>query len=97
MTTEKVYYVATECQIETFGTIVNTMDNRCSIQPGSERSVAILNGVVCIEGLTPRSKATYLCDGHHGYYPNENMQLICQTDGEWKGITPKCQHFGERV
>ena len=38
MSTEEVYYAATECQIETFGTVANNMDNRCSIQPGSVMS-----------------------------------------------------------
>ena len=87
----KMYvFLCTECQSKTLGTLVNNVDYRCSHnQSGIVKSVVIPNGVVCVDGLTLGSKAKYLCDD--GYHLNGNVEMTCRIDGDWEGMSTKCE------
>ena len=82
-------HTTTECQTESFGTqTISRTDSHCN--SSSINSVLVPNGLVCFDGLTSGSVATFLCND--GYTLIGNKHQTCQNNGSWIGDTPQCKH-----
>ena len=87
-------FLFTACQPTMLGENQDNLVHSSCFSAGSlgTGSVTIPNGVACYNGNNSGSVATYQCT--KGYTLSGNSQWICQRDGNWNGMIPRCE-FGE--
>ena len=57
--------------------------------------LAVSNGMVCYDGTTAGSVATYSCDD--GYMLRGSAERVCGSDGHWEERIPSCEIIGRIV
>ena len=58
----------------------------------NSQCLAVSNGMVCYNGTTAGSVATYTCD--NGYTLMGTAERTCRSDGRWEGSIPSCEIIG---
>ena len=58
----------------------------------SPQCLGFSNGMVCYDGITAGSVATYTCQNE--YMLVGTAERMCRTDGCWEGSIPSCEANG---
>ena len=79
-------YFAVSCPPDELGALAVLVNSTC---------LAVSNGMVCYDGTTAGSVATYTCD--NGYMLMGSAERVCGSDGHWDESIPSCEIIGRIV